>query len=238
VSIRTSNAELEDEFTHWGVEDVPGSYVRLDVVDNGIGMDRATQARIFDPFFTTKEAGQGTGLGLATVFGIVKQSGGYVWVDSAPGKGSIFSVYLPRAESRQRTGESAGVVASRGAETILLVEDEEAVRRVARRALEMHGYKIIDAADGATALDIAAGNEVDLVLSDVMMPGMPGPTLVEELRRRNPDLRVLFMSGHTEEIIRDGLLDPTIPFLAKPFTPTKLAQKVRDALDARVPTRA
>ena len=238
VSIRTSNAELEDEFTHWGVEEVPGSYVRLDVIDNGIGMDRATQARIFDPFFTTKEAGQGTGLGLATVFGIVKQSGGYVWVESKPGKGSMFSVYLPRAQARERNSESAGIVGSRGTETILLVEDEEAVRRVARRVLEMHGYKIIDAADGATALDLAAENDVDLVLSDVMMPGMPGPTLVEELRRRNPDLRVLFMSGHTEEIIRDGLLDPSIPFLAKPFTPTKLAQKVREALDARIPTRA
>jgi len=238
VSIRTSNAFLEDEFAQWGVHDVPGPYVRLDVIDNGVGMDRATQGRIFDPFFTTKEAGQGTGLGLATVFGIVKQSGGYVWVESAPGKGAVFSVYLPRAQAATRSSGPTTIVGSKGNETILLVEDEEAVRRVARRALEMHGYKIIDAADGVTALATFAANDIDLVLSDVMMPGMPGPTMVEELRRRDPDVRVLFMSGHTEEIIRDGLLDPSTPFLAKPFTPTQLAQKVREALDVRVKTKA
>jgi len=238
VSIRTSNATLADEFAQWGVNDAPGPYVRLDVIDNGVGMDHATQARIFDPFFTTKEAGQGTGLGLATVFGIVKQSGGYVWVESAPGKGSIFSVYLPRAESKLRTSGSSSIIGSKGHETILLVEDEEAVRRVARRALEMHGYKIVDAPDGVTALALAAVNDVDLVLSDVMMPGMAGPTMVEELRRRDPDVRVLFMSGHTEEIIRDGLLDPSTPFLAKPFTPMQLAQKVRESLDAHVETRS
>jgi two-component system cell cycle sensor histidine kinase/response regulator CckA len=237
VSIKTSNANLENEFAQWGVNDVPGPYVRLDVIDNGVGMDRATQARIFDPFFTTKEAGQGTGLGLATVFGIVKQSGGYVWVESTVGKGSVFSVYLPRADSRARTSGSQSIVGAKGNETILLVEDEEAVRRVARRALEMHGYKIVDAPDGATALALAAVNDVDLVLSDVMMPGMPGPTMVEELRRRDPDLLVLFMSGHTEEIIRDGLLDPATPFLAKPFTPMQLAQKVRESLDAGVKAR-
>ncbi len=237
VSIRTSNAMLEDEFAQWGVLDVPGPYVRLDVIDNGVGMDPATQARIFDPFFTTKEAGQGTGLGLATVFGIVKQSGGYVWVESAPGKGSMFSIYLPRAQAAARVSGPSTLVGAKGTETILLVEDEEAVRRVARRALEMHGYTIIDAADAISALALAAANEIDLVLSDVMMPGMPGPTMVEELRRRDPDLRVLFMSGHTEEIIREGLLDPSTPFLAKPFTPTKLAQKVRETLDAPVGAR-
>ncbi len=238
VTIRTSNAQLEAEFAQWGVQDMRGPYVRLDVADNGVGMDRATQARIFDPFFTTKEAGQGTGLGLATVFGIVKQSGGYVWVNSAPGRGSTFSVYLPRAEYAASQSVPAGASRAGGTETILLVEDEEAVRRVARRALEIHGYTILDAADGTTALALAAANDVDLVLSDVMMPGMPGPTLVAELRRRNPKLRVLFMSGHTEEIIRKGLLDPAIPFLAKPFTPTQLAQKVREALDAAVVPKA
>jgi PAS domain S-box-containing protein len=238
VSIRTSNAMLDDEFAQWGVHEVPGPYVRLDVVDNGVGMDRATQARIFDPFFTTKEAGQGTGLGLATVFGIVKQSGGYVWVESAPGKGSVFSVYLPRAQAAVRVSGPSSHVDAKGNETILLVEDEEAVRRVARRALEMHGYRIVEAADAVSALALAATNDIDLVLSDVMMPGMPGPTMVEELRRRDPYVRVLFMSGHTEEIIRDGLLDPSTPFLAKPFTPTQLAQKVREALDAGVITKA
>ncbi|MEO5818237.1 MAG: PAS domain S-box protein [Gemmatimonadaceae bacterium] len=234
VSIRTSNALLEKEFAEWGVHDVSGPYVRLDVIDNGVGMDRATQARIFDPFFTTKEAGQGTGLGLATVFGIVKQSGGYVWVESAPGQGAMFSVYLPRAESGARQSGPTGLVGGGGTETILLVEDEDAVRRVARRALEMHGYTILDATDGVTALALAAANDIDLVLSDVMMPGMPGPTLIEELRRRDPDVLVLYMSGHTEEIIRDGLIDPATPFLPKPFTPKQLAQKVRDTFDAHI----
>ena len=208
------------------MSDAPGHYVRLDVIDNGVGMDRATQARIFDPFFTTKEAGQGTGLGLATVFGIVKQSGGYVWVESAPGEGSAFSVYLPRAKRGARPSGPVTFLEAGGDECILLVEDEDAVRRVARRALELHGYTIIEAADGPSALALAAENDIDLVLSDVMMPGMLGPTLAAELRRRNRDIPVLFMSGHTDEIMRDGLLDPSTPFLAKPFTPAQLAQKV------------
>ena len=238
VTISTSNAHLRDEFAQWGVTEAPGPYVRLDVADNGTGMDRATQSRIFDPFFTTKEAGQGTGLGLATVFGIVKQSGGYVWVSSKVGEGSVFSVYLPRAKGESRTSGPVTVVARGGSELILLVEDEDSVRRVARRALEMHGYRIIDAADGASALVLAEANDVDLVLSDVMMPGMLGPTLAAELRRRNRDVPVLFMSGHSDEIVRDGLLDPATPFLAKPFTPAQLVQKVREALDGARKTAA
>ena len=237
VTIRTSNAELGDEFAQWGVEEARGPYVRMDVIDNGVGMDSATQARIFDPFFTTKEAGQGTGLGLATVFGIVKQSGGYVWAKSVPGEGSVFTVYLPRATNSARAAGSASANGARGSENILLVEDEDSVRRVARRALELHGYRVVEAADGVSALALAAKNAFDLVLSDVMMPGMLGPILIDELRRRNPGLRVLFMSGHAEEIVRDGLLDPSTPFLAKPFTPLQLAQKVREALDATGGTR-
>ncbi|MEP6733705.1 MAG: PAS domain S-box protein [bacterium] len=234
VTIRTVNATLTDEFAQWGVLDAPGEYVRLDIVDNGNGMDRATQARIFDPFFTTKPVGQGTGLGLATVFGIVKQSGGYVWVESTLGEGSAFTVYLPKAKQDARVSGPTSVRGPGGNERILLVEDEDSVRRVARRALELHGYRIIDVADGASALVAAAENDIDLVLSDVMMPGMLGTTLVEELRRRDPNVRVLFMSGHSAEIVRDGLLDPATPFLAKPFTPAQLAQKVRDVLDQRV----
>jgi CheY-like chemotaxis protein len=231
VIIRTSNAKLKDEFGQWGVTEAPGHYVRLDVIDNGMGMDRATQARIFDPFFTTKEAGRGTGLGLATVFGIVKQSGGFVWVESAPGEGAAFSVYLPRAKRDVRPGGPVIILEASGDESILLVEDEESVRRVAKRALELHGYTIFEAADGLSALVLAAENDIDLVLSDVMMPGMLGTTLVEELHQKNPALPVLFMSGHTEEIIRGGLLDPATPFLGKPFTPLELAQKVRQVLD-------
>ncbi|MEP6989540.1 MAG: PAS domain S-box protein [bacterium] len=231
VTVRTSNAVLRDEFESWGVEPVPGDYVRLDVEDNGAGMDRATQNRIFDPFFTTKEPGQGTGLGLATVFGIVKQSDGYVWVNSEVGRGATFSVYLPRARVRGRTGAQPRVPIGGGNERILLVEDEEAVRRVARRALELHGYRIVDAAEANAALKLADEHQLDLLLTDVMMPGMLGTTLAAELRRRNPDLPVLFMSGHSVELVREGLIDPATPFLAKPFTPVQLAQKVREVLD-------
>ncbi|MES2179400.1 MAG: PAS domain-containing protein [Gemmatimonadota bacterium] len=232
VTLRTRNAELRDEFAQWGVEDAPGHYVRLDVEDNGMGMDRATQARIFDPFFTTKEPGQGTGLGLATVFGIVKQSNGYVWVRSAPDEGATFSVYLPRARGVSRVSGAAMIIDGSGRnETVLLVEDEDAVRRVARRALELHGYRVIEAADGQTAIELASHAHVDILVTDVMMPGILGPRLADELRARRPQLPVLFMSGHTDEIVRDGLLDPATPFLGKPFTPSQLAHKVREAIE-------
>ena len=238
VTIRTANAELRDEFTLWGVLDAPGQYVRLDVMDNGTGMDRATQTRIFDPFFTTKEPGQGTGLGLATVFGIVKQSGGYVWVESKLGEGSTFSVYLPRAKGRKRVSGPIGLNVAGGSELILLVEDEASVRRVARRALELHGYTIVDAADGMAALALVEEHNIDLLLTDVMMPGMLGPQVAEEFLRRRPGTPVLFMSGHSDEIVRGGLLDPATPFLAKPFTPKQLALKVREALDGAHSTRS
>lgn len=238
VTIRTANAQLLHEFEQWGVEDAPGAYVRLDVSDNGMGMDRATQARIFDPFFTTKEAGKGTGLGLATVFGIVKQSGGYVWVDSKAGEGATFSLYLPRARKAGRSTGPARVIGGGGSERILLVEDEDSVRRLGRRVLELHGYRVIDAVDAVAALKLADENEIDLVLTDVMMPGMLGPALAAELRRRKPGLPVLFMSGHSAEIVRDGLLDPSTAFLAKPFTPAQLAEKVRETLDLARSTKA
>ena len=231
ISIRTSNAELVGEFAQWGAVDAPGSYVRLDVADNGVGMDRATQARIFDPFFTTKDVGQGTGLGLATVFGIVKQSGGYVSVESEVGAGSTFSVYLPPARGATHRRPPNTTMRGEGKERILLVEDEDAVRRVARRALEIHGFHVEEAPDGPSAIQLAKVAEIDMVLTDVMMPGMIGPVLVRELRRARPDLPALYMSGHTDEIVRDGLIDPSTPFLAKPFTPAQLAQKVREVLD-------
>ncbi|MEP7000245.1 MAG: response regulator [bacterium] len=231
VIISTSNAQLHDEFEAWGVQAAPGDYVRLDVSDNGAGMDRATLARIFDPFFTTKEPGHGTGLGLATVFGIVKQSGGYVWVSSTVGNGATFSIYLPRAKKPGRQSGPVIVGGAAGSERVLLVEDEESVRRVARRSLELHGYKIVEAPDGYAALQLASEHEIDLLLTDVMMPGMLGPALAVEMRRLYPRLPVLFMSGHSAEIVRDGLLDPSTPFLAKPFAPAQLAQKVRDVLD-------
>ncbi len=231
VVITTCNVSLTSEFVAWGVEPMPGAYVRLDVRDNGVGMDRATQARIFDPFFTTKEPGHGTGLGLATVFGIVKQSGGYVWAESTPGAGSTFSVYLPAARISAPTPEIGVPTVVSGKELVLLVEDEEAVRRVARRALEMHGFRVLEARDGREALAISELNDVDILITDVMMPGMLGPAVASALRERKPALPALFMSGHTDELVRVGLLDPSTPFLAKPFTPSQLAHKVRETLD-------
>ena len=233
ITIATSNVTLHDEFTGWRVAPAPGEYVRLDVTDNGVGMDAATQARIFDPFFTTKAAGQGTGLGLATVYGIAKQSNGYVWVQSAPGEGSTFTVYLPRAFESEVPIEGGLTVGRAGDDVVLLVEDEDGVRRVARRALEMHGYRVVEASDGAQAVDLARSNpSVGLLLTDVMMPGSFGPEVAHAVHEIVPGLPVLYMSGHADDMARGGLVDPSVPFLAKPFTPHRLAEKVREVLDA------
>ena len=233
ITIATSNATLHDEFTGWRVAPAPGEYVRLDVSDNGIGMDAATQARIFDPFFTTKAAGQGTGLGLATVYGIAKQSNGYVWVQSAPEEGSTFTVYLPRARESDLPTEVDVVSGRRGDDVVLLVEDEDGVRRVARRALEMHGYRVIEASDGGQAVELARSNpSVGILLTDVMMPGWFGPAVADAVHAIIPGLPVLYMSGHAEDVAHAGLVDPAVPFLAKPFTPSRLAEKVREVLDA------
>jgi CheY-like chemotaxis protein len=220
-----------------GVRMPPGRYVRLTVSDSGHGMDPATQARIFEPFFTTKRAGKGSGLGLATVYGIVKQSGGYIWVSSEVGRGTTFRIYLP-----EFTGPVAELppppppVSPRGAETILIVEDEPAVRRMASRALKSQGYAILEAANGAEALDLLsrATEAVDLVLSDVVMPLLNGRELSERLAVERPEIRVLFMSGYTDDdIVRRGLLRPGVPFLQKPFVAADLSRKVRDVLDGR-----
>jgi PAS domain S-box-containing protein len=232
ITIATSNATLRDEFAAWRVAPAPGEYVRLEVRDNGVGMDAATRARIFDPFFTTKAVGHGTGLGLATVYGIAKQSHGYVWVTSAPGEGATFTVYLPRAVER---AAEAGPDVARGAEdadVVLLVEDEDGVRRVARRALELHGFHVIEAANGSQALEHAAREPaIVLLLTDVMMPDMLGPAVASALHDLRRDIPVLYMSGHAEEVARAGLIDPAVPFLAKPFTPTQLVAKVREVLE-------
>jgi PAS domain S-box-containing protein len=233
ITIATSNVTLRDEFAAWRVAPAPGDYVRLDVSDNGVGMEAATQARIFDPFFTTKAPGQGTGLGLATVYGIVKQSSGFVWVQSAPGEGSTFSVYLPRAVDEGHAAEDDVPPIRPVGDVVLLVEDEEGVRRVARRTLEMHGYQVVEAPDGERAVEIARTNpSLGLLLTDVMMPGMVGPAVAAAVRAIIPGLPVLFMSGHAEELARGELLDPSVFFLAKPFTPARLAEKVREVLDA------
>ncbi|MDB4917296.1 MAG: sensor protein [Gemmatimonadetes bacterium] len=236
VTISTSNVDLDGEFEEWDVEGDAGPYVRIDVSHNGGAMDRVTQSHIFEPFYSMRE-GEVRGLGLATVFGIVKQSGGYIWVASDGHSGVVFSVFLPRvagtgvnAPHGARHAGSEGPDIEPARERILLVEDEDAVRRIARRSLETCGYEIIEAADGAAALKLAEEQDIDLVLTDVMMPAMLGTTLVERLRARTPELPVLFMSGHCDALVRDGIIHPTTPFLQKPFTPAQLAQKVRETL--------
>jgi PAS domain S-box-containing protein len=214
----------------------PRAYATLTVTDTGHGMDAGTRARIFDPFFTTKEPGQGTGLGLSTVYGIVEQSGGHIDVESTPGRGATFTVYLPRYEG---AGEALPARVDRrtlpgGAETLLLVEDETAVRSSARRLLERHGYAVLEARHGADALRIVdeSERELDLVLTDLVMPEMGGRELVERLRTRRPALKVLFMSGYTEKsIATDGIMPPRTGFVEKPFTMEQLLRRLRELLD-------
>ena len=214
-----------------------GHYVRLEVRDTGHGMDATTRARIFEPFFTTKPAGQGSGLGLATVYGIVKQSGGHIWVASGPGQGTTFRIYLPeQAEADVEPPGEPAPHSPRGAETILVVEDEAAVRRMAARALTAQGYTVLEAEHGSRALELLAQSSrpVDLVLTDVVMPVLNGRELGEQLAAERPGLRVLFMSGYTDDdVIRRGLLRPGSPFIQKPFLPAFLARKVREVLDIR-----
>jgi two-component system cell cycle sensor histidine kinase/response regulator CckA len=219
----------------------PGPYVLVAVSDTGRGMDPATQAQIFEPFFTTKPVGHGTGLGLSTAYGIVKQSDGYIWVYSEPGRGTTFRVYLPQVEE---SGERVLWVAPRPAprgrgERVLVVEDEALVRDFARRFLHAEGYETAEAEDGQEALTLLATDSTsfDLVLSDVVMPRMSGREFAGHLAELRPGLPVLFMSGYTnDEIMRRGLLEPGAPFLAKPFSPEALATKVREVLDHAGPS--
>jgi signal transduction histidine kinase len=214
-----------------------GRYARITISDTGTGMDAVTRARVFEPFYTTKPSGQGSGLGLATVYGIVKQSGGFIWVYSEVGHGTAFKIYLPEFTGSLAELPPAEVLLSpRGAETILIVEDEAAVRRMAARALAAQGYAVLEAANGAEALEVLArgGSPIDLVLTDVVMPLVNGRELSERLSVERPGLRVLFMSGYTDDdIVRRGLLRPGSPFLQKPFMPGDLSRKVREVLDTR-----
>jgi two-component system cell cycle sensor histidine kinase/response regulator CckA len=212
--------------------------VLLEVTDTGCGMDEATASQIFEPFFTTKGEGEGTGLGLATVYGIVKQSGGSISVRSAPNMGTTFRILFPFADAvdpTQLTGEEPETNET-GSETILLVEDENSVRDLAQRILEMRGYKVLPARHGEDALKIASvpDNQIDLVVTDVIMPGMNGREFVEALHDQTPGVRVLYMSGYTDDdIIRRGLMDSSVAFLQKPFTAKTLARRVRSILDAK-----
>jgi two-component system cell cycle sensor histidine kinase/response regulator CckA len=212
----------------------PGHYVLLAVTDTGQGMDTATLNRAFDPFFTTKEIGQGTGLGLSSVYGIVKQSDGYVWAYSEPGQGATFKIYLPvDASASAPPVELPSPSGARAGEVVLLVEDEEAVRTMLRRLLESEDYQVLEAADGNQALTVVGrAPRVDLVITDVAMPALNGRQLADRLKVLRPTLPVLFMSGYTDdEMVRRGLIEPHHPFLSKPFTPEILAAKVRQLID-------
>ena len=213
----------------------PGHYVVLRVTDTGTGMDEATVERAFEPFFTTKPKGKGTGLGLATVYGIVRQSGGQVEVESAPGTGTTFRVYLPRVvEAADQPVGGAVAAPTRGAETVLVVEDDEHVRLLARKVLEQAGYRVLVASGGPEALAAAESFEgpIDLVMTDVVMPEMSGRALTRRLTQRHPGLKVLYMSGYSDEdIAQHGVFEAGIPFIKKPFSPAVLTQKLREVLD-------
>jgi two-component system cell cycle sensor histidine kinase/response regulator CckA len=239
LAIETSSVMLDTEYAHRHPATIvrPGCYVMLTVSDTGRGMDPATQAQIFDPFFTTKPVGHGTGLGLSMAYGIVKQSGGYIWAYSEPGEGTTFKIYLPQVqESGEATAWVPAEATPRGAgETILVVEDEDLVRGFACRFLRNEGYVTRESTDGQRALELLQleADTVDLVLTDAVMPRMGGRELADHLARLRPALPVLFMSGYTnDEIIRRGLLSPGAPYLQKPFSPEALAAKVREVLDA------
>jgi len=236
LTIRTANANLGgDDLRREYSYIQPGAYVMLSVSDNGHGMDKETQARIFEPFFTTKEKGKGTGLGLSTVYGIIKQSGGYVLVQSEPGHGTTFRIYLPRVEE---SAEPIGTVRISqpqhgGSETVLLVEDEQSVRQLVRETLEAKGYTILEAENGEAALQIVAEqpDTIDMLITDVVMPGMSGRELSARLCATHPQTKVLYLSGYTEDaIVHEGVLEAGTAFLQKPFTLQMLSRKVREVL--------
>ncbi len=237
LTIEAANVEMDEAYVRGHAPAGPGRYVMLALSDTGIGMDEQTQARIFEPFFTTKGVGKGTGLGLATVYGIVKQSGGFIWVYSEPGRGTTFKVYLPRVDEPAEAAAAPAVQAEprRGAETVLVVEDAASVRVVTRQVLERYGYTVLEAPDGETALHLAAKHPgpIHLLLTDVVMPGLSGRQLVEQLARLRPDMKALYTSGYAANAIaHHGILESGIAYLAKPFTPETLARRVREVLDA------
>jgi PAS domain S-box-containing protein len=238
LTIETANVELDAAYgAAKNAQIPPGDYVMLAVTDTGIGMDAATRAEIFEPFFTTKPLGKGTGLGLSTVYGIVKQSGGYIWVYSEPGAGSSFKIYLPRIEGEPLSMKirRANAIDPRGDETILIVEDEDAVRRAVARVLTGLGYDVLEAADGREALAICEQRRGDIhvMVTDIVMPQLNGRELADRAAACQPDMRVLYMSGYTDSaIVHHGRLEAGMAFLQKPFTPDVLARKVRQMLDA------
>ena len=237
VTIETANVDLDDRYVRRHEVVKPGEYVLLAISDTGMGMDEEMKSHLFEPFYTTKEKGKGTGLGLSTVYGIVKQSGGYIWVYSEVGKGATFKVYFPRFESADVETKKEGPSDSvpRGLETVLVVEDEEVVRELVRSILEGNGYTVLAASNGIEAQNVGRSHPapIHLIVMDVVMPKMGGREAAESLAPHLPGVKVLYMSGYTDEaIVHHGVLEPGIPFLEKPFTPEALLRKVRQVLDA------
>ncbi len=237
LRLQTSNFHMDQEFvSRYPYPVLVGDYVLLTISDTGIGMDAATKARVFEPFFTTKEKGKGTGLGLSMVYGVVKQSGGYIEVVSEPGAGACFNIYLPKAATAEDAERTVSKVTPdlKGNETILLVEDETSLRKLSRHLLEICGYKVLEAESGADAIRISddTSSHIDLLLTDVVMPGMSGRNVADELLKKRPGMRVLFMSGYTGQTVgQHGVLAEGSLFLQKPFTRDTLATKIRQALD-------
>jgi two-component system, cell cycle sensor histidine kinase and response regulator CckA len=238
LTIETNNVQVGEAFTAKQLAVQPGAYLMLSITDTGVGMDEATQSHMFEPFFTTKMPGRGTGLGLATAYGIIRQSGGAIRIQSELGQGTTVRIYLPMAEAKHQpvVEKPAPVESYNGAETILLVEDEARVRKLIVDVLTSRGYQVLEATRGEEAVRVCKSysGSIDLAVVDVVMPEISGPDVVRQISALRPDIHVLYISGYTDEaVVHHGISESSASFLQKPFLPDALARKVRAVLDAR-----